>query len=76
MMCKITERAVVDDLAVGILADHRGLHATVEDLARHSAERFERRLMTGQHRLHRLANCDDAPHCPHSDMGGAMILGP
>ena len=28
-----TQRAVVDDVAVVVLADHRGLHAVVEDLA-------------------------------------------
>jgi len=61
MMREITERAVVNDLAVGILADHHSFHAIIEDLARHAAERFERRLVAGQHRLHRLAMGKTAP---------------
>lgn len=61
MMREITERAVVDHLAVDILADYRRFHAIIEDLARHAAERFERRLMTGQHGLHRLAMGKAAP---------------
>jgi hypothetical protein len=35
------QAAVVDDQAVGILADHRGLHAIVEDLPRRAADRRE-----------------------------------
>ena len=38
---EIDKAAVVDDAAVGILADDRGLHAVVEDLARRPADRLQ-----------------------------------
>jgi hypothetical protein len=38
---EIDKAAVVDDEAVGILADDRGLHAFVEDLARRPADRLQ-----------------------------------
>jgi hypothetical protein len=55
MMRQVAERTVVDDLPVGILADYRGFHTIIQDLARHAAERFEGRLVAREHRLHRLA---------------------
>ena len=39
---QIDERSVVDDAAAFGLADHRGLHPVVEDLARRAAQRLER----------------------------------
>lgn len=40
---EIKQAAIVNDQAVGILADHRRLHPVVEDFLRRSADRFERR---------------------------------
>lgn len=45
---KIEQAAIVNDQAVGILADHRRLHAVVEDFLRRPANRFERRHVTAQ----------------------------
>ena len=48
MAGEVEQRAIVDDEAVGILADDRGLHPVVEDLARHAADRLERRDVAAQ----------------------------
>ena len=45
------QRAVVDDVALVILAGHRRLHAVVEDLDRHAADGLEGLHMTAQQRL-------------------------
>ena len=45
------ERAVVDDVALAILAGHGRLHAVVEDLDRHAADRLEGPHVTAQERL-------------------------
>ena len=45
------QRAVVGDVALVVLAGHRGLHAVVEDLDRHAADRFEGLDMAAQQRL-------------------------
>lgn len=55
MMREFTERAIVNDLAVCVLANHRGFHTVVQDLAPYAAKRLERRLMAGKYGLHRLA---------------------
>jgi hypothetical protein len=84
VMREIPERAVVNDLAVGVLADHRSLHPIIEDLARYAAKRFERRLVAGEYRLHRLtvgkATPDQSGVAKHDgeqpdDMHGARLLG-
>ena len=41
MPSKVDQTAIVDDQPVGILADHRGLHAIVEDLVRRAADRLQ-----------------------------------
>jgi len=50
---EVEERAIVHDAAPG-LADHRCLHAVVEDLVRDAADRLEGRHVTTQNRLHIL----------------------
>jgi hypothetical protein len=45
------QRAVVGDVALVILTGHCGLHAVVEDLDRHAADRLEGLEMTAQQRL-------------------------
>jgi hypothetical protein len=59
MLGERKERGVVDDVALAILADHRRLHAIVEDLDRHAADRREGRHMTAQQRL-RILMHDEA----------------
>src|SRR4051794_24463177 len=48
MPCQVEQAAVVYDHAVGILADHRGLHAVVEDLPRRAPDRGQGRDMAAQ----------------------------
>lgn len=48
---EIEETAVVDHETVGILADHRGLHAVVEDLAWRPADRFQGSDVAAEHGL-------------------------
>jgi len=45
---EIDKRAILDDEAVGILADDRGLHAIIENLVRRAADRLESGDMTVQ----------------------------
>ncbi len=58
---EVEKGAVVDDEAVGILADHRGLHAVVEDLARRAADRFERGDVAAQDGLQVLVHDEARP---------------
>ena len=41
---EVDQRPVVDDVALGVLADDRGLHPVVEDLARHAVSARRRQL--------------------------------
>lgn len=64
MLRERDERAVVDDVALVILAGDGGLHAVVEDLDRHAADRLEGRHVTAQQRLQILMQNearDDVP---------------
>ena len=58
---QVQQRPVVDDEPVGVLADHRRLHAVVEDLARHAAERLERRDVAAQDALQILVDDEARP---------------
>src|SRR5882762_5697549 len=51
MLRQREQRTVVGDVALVVLAGHRGLHAVVEDLDRHAADRLEGLDMTAQQRL-------------------------
>ena len=42
MAAQIEERAIVNHAPVQVLADHRGLHAVVEDFAGNPADRLKR----------------------------------
>jgi hypothetical protein len=55
------QRPVVDDVAPGILAQDRGLHPVIEDLARHASERSEGGEMTAQHGLQVLVQDEASP---------------
>ena len=58
---EVDQRPVVDDVALGILADDRGLHPIVEDLARHAAERLESGEVAAQHGLQVLVQDEAGP---------------
>src|ERR671910_2009298 len=58
---KVDERPVVDDVPLRILPRDRGLHAIVEDLVRHAAERREGGQMTAQHGLQILVQDEAGP---------------
>ena len=60
---EVEERAIVHDAAPG-LADHRCLHAVVEDLVRDAAHRLEGRHMTTPNRLHILVQHEARPGQP------------
>ena len=64
MTRQIDQAAIVDDQAVGILADHRGLHAVVEDLPRCAADRGEGGDVATQDRLQVLMNNEPCPDQP------------
>jgi hypothetical protein len=51
MLRQREQRTVVSDVALIVLAGHRGLHAIVEDLDRYAADRLEGLDMTAQQRL-------------------------
>ena len=51
MLRQCEQRAVIGDVTLIVLAGHRGLHAVVEDLDRHAADRLEGLDMTAQQRL-------------------------
>jgi hypothetical protein len=51
MLRQREQRAIAGDVALIVLAGHRGLHAVVEDLDRHAADRVESLDMTAQQRL-------------------------
>ena len=61
MAGEVDQGAVVDDEAVGVLADHRGLHAVVEDLARRAADRLEGGDVAAQDGLQVLVDDEPAP---------------
>jgi hypothetical protein len=61
---EIDKRAIIDDEAVGVLADDRGLHAIIEDLTRRTADRLESGDMTAQDALQVLVNDEAAPDKP------------
>ena len=56
---KVEKGAVVDDKTIRVFPDHRRLHAVVENLARHTADRLERGDVAAQNRLQILV--DDEP---------------
>jgi hypothetical protein len=60
----IDQAAVVDDQAVGILDDHCGLHAIVEDLPPRAADRGEGGAVATQHGLQVLVNNEAGPDQP------------
>ena len=65
MAGELEQRAVVDDVAgLGVLADHRGLHAVVEDLLRHAAERLEGGGVAAQQGRQVLVHHEAAPQHP------------
>jgi len=73
---KIEQAAIVNDQAVGILADHRRLHAVVEDFLRRPANRFERRHVTAQDGLQVLVYDEAGPDQPRRQKRiGAPLLG-
>jgi hypothetical protein len=60
----VDQRAVVDDVGLVVLPDHRGLHPVVKDLAGHSAQGREGRHMATQNGLQILMGgktCPDQP---------------
>jgi len=84
MLRQREQRAVVGDVALIVLAGHRGLHAVVEDLDRHAANRLEGLNMTAQQRLQVLvenvAGEQEARVAQHQaeqpdDPAGAGIIG-
>ena len=64
MAAQIEERAIVNHAPVQVLADHRGLHAVVEDFAGNPADRLKRGDMTAQHRLQILMKDEASPDQP------------
>ena len=58
------QRAIVDDVTIAILAGHRGLHAVVEDLDRHAADRREGQHVTAQQRLQILMHDEASEDMP------------
>jgi hypothetical protein len=60
----IDQRPIVDNAFVTALADHRGLHAVVEDLTRHAAQRLERRHVAAQDRREVLVHDEARPDQP------------
>ena len=59
---KVEKGAVVDDKTVRVFPDHRGLHAVVEDLARHPTDRLERGDVAAQNRLQILVDDEPRPN--------------
>ncbi len=45
---QVEKSAVVDDKTIRVVADNRGLHAVVENLARHTADRLKRGNVAAQ----------------------------
>ena len=58
------ERAVVNDVAVPVLAGHRRLHAVVEDLDRNPANRREGRHVAAKQRLQVLVQHEAGEQMP------------
>src|SRR5918994_3680026 len=78
------ERAIVDDVALIVLAGHCRLHAVIEDFDRHTAKRCECLHVTAQQRLQVLmhdVSCEDEARMPEheaeqpDDTTGAGIVG-
>jgi len=61
---QVDEASVVDDEAVGVLADHRGLHAVIEDLPRRATNRVEGGDMAAQDGLQVLVHDELRPDQP------------
>jgi hypothetical protein len=61
---EIDKGAIIDDAALGILTDDRGLHAIIEDLMRHATDRLESGDMTAQDALQVLVNDEAGPDKP------------
>ncbi len=64
MASEIDECAVVDHEPVRVLAEDRGLHPVVEDLARNAADRLQSGDMTAQDRLPTLMDNEARPDQP------------
>ena len=62
MRRQIEELAIVGDALIVDLAQHRRLHAVVEDLGRHAAERVEGGDVAAQNGLQVLVRDKAAPH--------------
>ena len=60
----VEQAAVVDDQAVGILAEHGGFHAVVEDLAGCAAERLKRSDVAAQYGCQVLVHGKAGPDQP------------
>ena len=58
---EVDQRPVVDDVALGILAQDRGLHPVAEDLARHALERGKGGEVAAQHALQVLVQDEAGP---------------
>ena len=58
---EVDQRPVVDDVALGVLAQDRGLHPVIEDLARHAVERGEGGEVAAQHGLQVLVQDEAGP---------------
>ena len=58
---EVNEGPVVDDKAIRVFPDHRGLHAVVENLARYAADRLERGNVAAQNGLQVLVNDEPRP---------------
>jgi hypothetical protein len=59
---QVEQFAIVDNALVVDLAQHRGLHAIIEDLSRRAAERLEGADMAAQNGLQILVGDKPAPH--------------
>src|SRR6185312_16902730 len=61
MTREVDQGAIVDDAVVIALAEHRGLHAVVEDLPRRTAQRLEGCRVAAQHRREILVHDEAGP---------------
>ncbi len=62
MRRQVEQLAIVGDALIVDLAQHRRLHAMVEDLGRHPAQRLEGSNMAAQNGLQILVRDEAAPH--------------
>ena len=58
---EVDQRPIVDDVALGVLTQDRGLHPVVEDLARHAVERREGSQVAAEHGLQVLMQDEAGP---------------